>query len=432
MQKGNQTNGTILNYAVEGEGYPIVLIHGLATSLRDWETLVPDLVAAGFSVHRVDLFGHGDSPKPGAPRLYTFKVIYGTLDEWIDSLELEEPFFLVGHSMGGYMSLMYALRNPNRVTALTLIDPLFSLKQLPPFMINTHRLSAIGAEMLRLAPGRLVDTALGHGPTLDIDLTPQVRRRVVADVKRASPYILNIPSTLPDLSGELEKIQVPSQVIWGEQDSLLNPDMFPTMVAGIPYAVGHLIPRRGHQPHLDNPRVNNLVIDFFKTNMLSQEEMLAAFGEEGERLAWQYMLFDKYQTWFKDSFLAQSKEKMQGVFRRRADLRAREQKKAQLMEKAEMLIDELVDWWESTPEATQEQVEEAALKAQEQIGLQFAGSLMEEEDLLKANPHCENCDREMEYGGRRSEKVDTRLGVVEVERPYYRCPECGEEKGSET
>ena len=377
MAKPVPASGPILNNLVEGQGPTIVLIHGLATSLRDWDSLVPDLLDAGLRVCRVDMFGHGDSPKPGTPRLYNFKVVYGTLEEWIDSLGVDDgPLFLVGHSMGGYMSLMYALRYPGRVRAMTLIDPLYSLKQLPPFMINTHRLSAIGVEMLRLAPSRLVDTALGRGPTLDVDFSPSIRRRIVADVKRASPYILTIPSTLPDLTNELPKIEVPCQVIWGERDSMLNPESFPPMVASMPFAVGHLISGRGHQPHLENGRVNKLLIDFMQTNLLSQEEMLVAFGEEGEKLAWQYMLFEQYQhqTWLQSAFISKGPK---GAEAAPLGPQTLEEKKALLMKRFESQLDELLAWHQSTPGSTSEQFDRALSDLQKLLDAEIIAVLLE-------------------------------------------------------
>ncbi len=377
MAKTAPATGPILNAEIEGEGQSVVLIHGLATSLRDWDHLVPDLLEAGFRVCRADLFGHGDSPSPGSPRLYNFKVVYGTLEEWIDSLDSGDPLLLVGHSMGGYMSLMYALRNSGRVRAMTLIDPLFSLKQLPSFMINTHRLSSIGAEMLRLAPGKLVDVALGRGPTMEQDFSPATRARIVSDVKRASPYILNIPGTLPDLTNELEKIDPPCQVIWGEHDGLLDPDTFPPMVSAMPFAIGHLIPGRGHQPHLENGHVNRLVIDFFNTSLLSDEEVLDYFDEEGEKLAWRYMLFEKYQTWFGASFLSKGMQRMSDVFEQRAVQRSLEQKKAAIMDRFETLLDELLEWRAQTLKPTPEQVEGALSEFQSRLGAEVTDVLLD-------------------------------------------------------
>lgn len=370
-------SGPILNNLIEGEGQPVVLIHGLATSLLDWDSMVPDLLEAGFQACRADMFGHGGSPSPGTPRLYNFKVVYGTLEEWIDSLDgSDQPLFLVGHSMGGYMSLMYALRHPERVRAMTLIDPLFSLKQLPPFMINTHRLSAIGAEMLRLAPSKLVDTALGRGPTLDVDFSPPMRRRIVADVKRASPYILNIPSTLPDLSDELHKVEVPCQVVWGDCDSLLDPESFPPMVADMPFAIGHQISGRGHQPHLENGRVNKLVIDFLKTSLTSREELLEAFGEEGEKLTWQYMLFEQYQqqAWLQPTFVSESPKQAKVAPPEPLTL---EEKKTLLMRRFETQLDGLLEWYRCNPGTTPEQFDQALSDLRKQLDAEITSVLIE-------------------------------------------------------
>jgi len=370
--------GPILNHVEEGVGPPVLLIHGLANSLRDWDTVVPDLLTAGFCVCRVDLFGHGSSPNPGSPRLYNFKVVYGTLEEWIDSIwEEGEPLSLVGHSMGGYMSLMYTLRHPARVRALTLIDPLYSLKQLPPFMINTYRLSSIGTEMLRLAPSKLVDIALGRGPTLDLDFSPVMRRRIVADVKRASPYILNIPGTLPELEDELYKIDVPSQVIWGERDGLLNPDSFPPMVSAMPYAIGHMIPARGHQPHLENPRVNQMILEFINTALISEEEMHAFFGVDSERLAWAEMILEKYQT----SLGIETPSVMEAVVD--AEIPAvqepisLEEKKALLMNRFEAQLDELLTWHEESPDTTSEQFDKALEELKKQMNDEITSILLD-------------------------------------------------------
>ena len=52
--------------------------------------------------------------------MYASEVVLAALEDWIDGLELDSPFYLVGHSLGGYMSLTYAHRHPERVRAMVL------------------------------------------------------------------------------------------------------------------------------------------------------------------------------------------------------------------------------------------------------------------------------------------------------------------------
>jgi pimeloyl-ACP methyl ester carboxylesterase len=425
-----QSNDPILNYTSQGEGPAVILIHGLATSHLDWATLTPELTAKGFQVYAADMFGHGDSPKPNMPKLYNFKVVFGTLVEWIDSLDIERPFLLVGHSMGGYMSLMYALRRPEEVRALALLDPLFSLKQLPPFMINTHRLSSIGVEMLKIAPSKMVEMALGWGPTMEDDFTPDIRDRIVDDVKRASPYILNIASTLPDLKNELNNINIPCQVLWGDKDGLLNPASFPDMVSAMPYAIGHVLPGRGHQPHLGNPqRVNKLVLEFLRINTLPPEEIMEPGFEKRDKMTQRKLLLDMYRTWFQTSYLPADTGIGEETTLPLPERRSKVEKKALLMESTEAMVDKLLDWQETIHQPTVEQVEEKVLDARHQMGNELATVLLEDAALLPASelPACPRCGAEMHYTGKKSETIETKLGVIKLGRGIYQCNECGKE-----
>ena len=93
---------------------------------------MPQLAAQGFSAHALDLQGHGDSPKPRNLENYHVEVLYEQLKCWIDHLKLKSPALFVGHSLGGYLSLIYALRHPENVHALVLTDPFYSPRQLSP------------------------------------------------------------------------------------------------------------------------------------------------------------------------------------------------------------------------------------------------------------------------------------------------------------
>src|SRR5688572_21404645 len=111
-----------VNYVTQGEGSPVVMVHGLAASLHDWDDLLPELSANGYAGYALDLMGHGESAKPHHHADYTVPNAYQYFEKWIDALELQQPFTLIGHSLGGGLSLLYTLRHPERVRGLVLVN----------------------------------------------------------------------------------------------------------------------------------------------------------------------------------------------------------------------------------------------------------------------------------------------------------------------
>lgn len=249
-----------------GDGPPVVLLHGLAASLHDWDDMMPALASAGYHSFSPDLLGHGESAKPDDPCLYSADTVYDLLRDWIDNLELNQEILLVGHSMGGYLCLRYAQEYPKRVRGMVLINPFYSSKQLSPPLRLLYRRPAIGERAIRLAPLWLIYIILGWNPTNASDLSARAREQIAIDYKRASPKFIYIPPTLNHINVEVAQVQTPVQVIWGENDITLGSNSFSDLVSRLPNARGHSIPHSGHQPHIGKPEVvNKLVLDFFTT-----------------------------------------------------------------------------------------------------------------------------------------------------------------------
>ena len=267
----------LLNYVVDGQGPPVILIHGMSASLSDWWRLMPLLVSAGYQAIAVDLLGHGDSAKPSDPDQYTTKAVYTALEEWIDQLGIDTPFYLVGHSLGGYMSLMYALNHPDRVQAMVLIDPLYSLKQVSRALDLFMPLSSVGVGLLKAAPQWLVNSFLSYNDTFLTRVDSETRWSYSRDIKRASPYFLRIPATAPDLTPQLPAITPTTLVLWGVNDRLENPDSFSQLVSGLPNATGKGIANCGHHPHQVEPELTSrMILDLFRLYPLHLEEGVIA------------------------------------------------------------------------------------------------------------------------------------------------------------
>jgi len=107
-----------LCYYDQGEGPAVVLIHGMFGDFLDWEPVL-DPLAAAQRVIALDLPGFGGSSKPR--REYSAEFFVSALHEFVQQLPLKE-FTLAGNSFGGQIAMLYALRHPESVSKLVLVN----------------------------------------------------------------------------------------------------------------------------------------------------------------------------------------------------------------------------------------------------------------------------------------------------------------------
>jgi pimeloyl-ACP methyl ester carboxylesterase len=256
------------NFISRGKGQPVILIHGLAASLHDWDFLLPALEKAGYAGYALDLLGHGDSPKPDS-RAYRLDWLMDHYMGWVDSLNLRQPAVLVGHSLGGYFALEHARRFPARTRGLVLVDPFYSLDQLPPALRLTYRHASLGGLIAGRTPEwlyRLIidvtSLAMGHSAGASHSLPEDVRAQTALDYMRTAPGVYNLPNTGLEFTPHLSSIRLPALVAWGERDSTLRPASFAELVRRLPAATGRSV-RAGHVPHQSDPGwFNGLVLEF--------------------------------------------------------------------------------------------------------------------------------------------------------------------------
>ncbi len=243
-----------VNFVSEGQGKPVILIHGLAASLHEWDALVPELVAAGYRTYAPDLLGHGASPKPPVPA-YQMEWLVDHFSDWLNGLELKDAPVLVGHSLGGYIALEYARQFPGRVRGLVLVDPFFSSSQLPAFSRWAYDHPRLSGFFVSRGPAWMVrwivdvtSLLMGHRTPGPHALNAEVRAQTALDYLRTAPAAYAILKGEPDLRPYLGSIGVPTLVVWGEQDRTLSPASFLDLVKSLPTAIGKSSPT-GHVPH---------------------------------------------------------------------------------------------------------------------------------------------------------------------------------------
>eukprot|EP01012_Entosiphon_sulcatum_P013786 TRINITY_DN18980_c0_g1_i1.p1 TRINITY_DN18980_c0_g1~~TRINITY_DN18980_c0_g1_i1.p1 ORF type:complete len:504 (-),score=48.04 TRINITY_DN18980_c0_g1_i1:124-1635(-) len=114
-----------INTLVIGSGPPLVLIHGMAAGLGLWVANLESL-AEVYTVYALDLPGFGRSDRvafEGSEPQEGEAYFVDHVEAWRCAMGLDEPFSLLGHSMGGYLAAAYATRYPHYVRHLLLEDP---------------------------------------------------------------------------------------------------------------------------------------------------------------------------------------------------------------------------------------------------------------------------------------------------------------------
>jgi pimeloyl-ACP methyl ester carboxylesterase len=248
--KNNKAKRLPVNYIEQGSGTPTFLIHGLGSSLHNWRYLMPSLALNGFHPFAIDLPGHGGSPKTGNAEGYHIEKMIHHLVSWIRALNQKPPFILIGHSLGGYLALRYALLNPLGVRALVLVNPLYRPSQLAPQVRPVLEKPGIGTTLLRLVPYWILRSAASWALSTSRRMSPAMRFQIALDFKRADPYITHIGPTLEDLTDSLAEVRMPVLVAYGDRDLTLDPESFPDFARALPQAEERPFHGAGHTPHL--------------------------------------------------------------------------------------------------------------------------------------------------------------------------------------
>jgi pimeloyl-ACP methyl ester carboxylesterase len=251
-------NGTTLGYDVEGEGDPVVLVHGSWIDRNTWAFVAPALTGS-FRVVTYDRRGHGESvPEPEGSTVHDDVADLAAL---ITALDLA-PAHLVGTSMGSCIALRLAASHPELVARMVCHEPPLRtlLKADPetrPIVEDEERKLDVVRERLEqgdhvgaaeyfvddvaFGPGTwaqlpppLPDVTVHHAPTFLGELLDQ-------DAFRAEPELL-------------ERATAPVLLTNGEQSPPLFAAVLERVVRLVPDGRVQVIPGAGHVPHVSHAR----------------------------------------------------------------------------------------------------------------------------------------------------------------------------------
>jgi 3-oxoadipate enol-lactonase len=254
-----KANGIELNYEIEGEDGPwVVLSHSLACNLHMWDEQV-ELLRDRFRVLAFDTRGHGKSDAPSGP--YTLGDLVEDARGLLSSLGIDRAHW-VGLSMGGMIGMLYALKYPETFESLVLCD---TSSRIPPELAPAWE-GRIKTANEQGMPA-LVEGTLGRWFTEPFvesgnDAVTSVAEMIVTTpVAGYTGCCHAIPKL--DCTDELQAIGCPVQIIVGEQDAGTPVAMSEAINDAIPGSELVIIAEASHLSNLEQPERFNLALDGF-------------------------------------------------------------------------------------------------------------------------------------------------------------------------
>jgi pimeloyl-ACP methyl ester carboxylesterase len=253
------TSEGIVHYEMDGRGVPVVLLHGWINSWDVWrETMIHIAEQHRFKVYALDFWGFGESAKGKTP---SFKISsYVSMVEQFMEIMGIQGAPVIGHSMGGTVSLRLTLDHPERVRKAAIVgspivgDSLNLLLKMGSIQWIANTLFRIPA-MLRLVVWFVLSGD-----------SKRVQNMIFRDVSRASAesFFRSIGDLWrTDLRPRIGQVSVPTLGIFGEHDNIVNPNQSKELANGLPHARIQMMSHSRHFPMLDEPELfRETLLDF--------------------------------------------------------------------------------------------------------------------------------------------------------------------------
>lgn len=246
-----------LYYEVAGRGVPLLFLHGLGSSSRDWKRQVSHF-AEYYRVLICDMRGHGRSSKPPGP--YSVELFAADTAELAEALDLV-PAHVVGLSMGGMVGLQLAADRPALVRSLTVVNSLpevrvQSLRRRWKFFVRRLFVRLFGMRAVGRVLARRLFPEAAHA-----EIREEFARRWAKNDKEA--YLASIDAIAGwSVAQRLSVITCPTLFITADQDytSVAEKRAY---AAQMPNADVKVIPNARHAVPVERPEAFNEVLEAF-------------------------------------------------------------------------------------------------------------------------------------------------------------------------
>ena len=239
-----------LYYEVQGEGEPVLILHGWGCS-KDTVQSITEHIAKTHRVYALDMPGFGETPPPN--EVFGIEQYTQVVEKFCRKLNIENPI-LIGHSFGGRISILFSSRN--QTSKVMLVD---AAGIVPKRTLKYHikvRSYKIYKKLLPLFVGkqeaeRRIEERRNRSGSADYRAAQGIMRAVFVKIVNE------------DLKYVMPKIKAPTLMIWGELDTATPLSDARTMEKLIKGSGVAVMKGCGHYSFLDNPRQFFAIVDAF-------------------------------------------------------------------------------------------------------------------------------------------------------------------------
>ncbi|MFE5702818.1 alpha/beta fold hydrolase [Rhodococcus koreensis] len=255
---------------VDGDGPPVLLLHGFTDSADSWRPLLQEFASRGRRAVAVDLPGSGRADRLARPALPHHDAF---VDGFVRAYAERGDGVVVGNSLGGLLALRAAARSEVPLGAVVGIGPAglaygwrlryltTVLRCLDPMLQFVDR-APVPAALIRRGAARFYARGLAAGRA-EAGLALRYAEHVhgMRDVGRLRSDLLALSRESDHDPLRTDRIRLPVLLIWGREDKLADPNSAPSFLATVPTATLETLDNCGHCPQLEEPgRIADLIL----------------------------------------------------------------------------------------------------------------------------------------------------------------------------
>ena len=236
------------------DGEPLVLLHGFGGDKDNWAMYAPEMVGK-YRLIAPDLPGFGENTRD-IGRDYDMITQAARVREFLDAMGIDKCH-IGGNSMGGFVSLRFALDYPERLISMTLFN---NAGVVGSNESELQKEAQAGKNPLEIHSPEDVKRMLAFVAHKPMKVPGQFRKIFYEDFAVHRALLDKIFWTLVEdgtgkpLNDQLDRVKTPTLIVWGRHDQLIDVSCVDVLEDGIPNAESVVFENVGHIPMIENPK----------------------------------------------------------------------------------------------------------------------------------------------------------------------------------